>query len=266
METSISYLRRDSIFDYEKPFDVDLPVSHIPKARVTNHQNDERNVVAHPLTDATQFSLEKHGFCIIQAKTNLNRDLAFKRKREVQKDYWYEIEAILHENFPHYSRIECYDFTIRKRDPDFPINIRTYTNVEQPARRPHSDCTPRGAHMNLEHAFPDQQSFWEGKDFDIINVWRPLRGPNNDWPLAMCDWQTIDPAKDVRVNDAIRKNRVDENAILHYNENHKWYFMPNQTEEELIVFRNADSLGQRARESFNLDSGFGSRDALTTMC
>lgn len=40
--------------------------------------------------------------------------------------------------------------------------------VEQPARRPHSDCSPRGAHMNLDRAFPGQESFWEGKDFDVL--------------------------------------------------------------------------------------------------
>ncbi|KAM3507749.1 hypothetical protein MY11210_007029 [Beauveria gryllotalpidicola] len=99
MEISISYLRHDPIFDTEKPFDIDVPVSHIPKSRASNHQNDERKVVAYPITDAAEFSLEKHRFCIIRTKTNLNPDVALIRKREVQKHYWYEIEAILHENF-----------------------------------------------------------------------------------------------------------------------------------------------------------------------
>jgi hypothetical protein len=34
----------------------------------------------------------------------------------------------------------------------------------------------------------------------------------------MCDWRTIDPSTDVRVNDAITRDGVGENAILHYNE------------------------------------------------
>lgn len=69
----------------------------------------------------------------------------------------------------------------------------------------------------------------------------------------MCDWTTIDPSTDVRVNDAIRRDRVDENAILHYNEKHKWYFMRDQSVEDLIVFRNADSLGKRARKFLRCD-------------
>ncbi|GAW14059.1 hypothetical protein ANO14919_034510 [Xylariales sp. No.14919] len=270
MRTSISYLAQDPIFDSEKPFDTDVPVDHIAHARASNHSNDEREVTIFPVTDPSTWDLDKHGFCFIKARTDLKAEDALTRKREVQKDYWYEIEAILHEHFPQYSRIECYDCTVRKRDPDFPANIRMYTKVEQPARRPHSDCSPRGAHMNLDRAFPGQQRFWEGKDFDILNVWRPLRGPNNDWPLAMCDWTTIDCSKDIRVNDAIRRDRVDENAILHYNEKHMWYFMQDQSVEDLIVFRNADSMGRRPQgfhcSIFNPQAGDHLRESVEVRC
>jgi len=161
METSIPYLARDSIFDIEKPFDTDVPVNHIPGAFASNHITDERAVTIHPITDPSEWDLEKHGFCFIRARTELKAEDALTRKREVQKEYWFEIEALLHENFPQYSRIECYDCTVRKRDLDFPIKVRTYTDVEQPARRPHSDCSPRGAYLNLERVFPGQESFWE---------------------------------------------------------------------------------------------------------
>lgn len=57
---------------------------------------------------------------------------------------------------------------VRQRDAGFPDNIRSYLKVEQPARRPHVDCTTKGGYMNLEHAFPNQRSAWEGKDFDIL--------------------------------------------------------------------------------------------------
>ena len=112
METSISYLAQHPIFDIEKPFDTDVPVEHIPGARASNHRNDQRDVTVYPITNPKDWDLEKHGFCFIRAKTNLTADDAFQRKREVQKDYWYELEALLHENFPEYSRIECYDCTV----------------------------------------------------------------------------------------------------------------------------------------------------------
>ena len=113
MQTSISYLAQDPIFDVEKPFDTDVPVDHITRARASNHSNDERDVTVIPIIDPAEWDLEKHGFCFIKAKTGLKAEDALTRKREVQKDYWYEIEALLHEYFPQYSRIDCYDCTVQ---------------------------------------------------------------------------------------------------------------------------------------------------------
>jgi hypothetical protein len=112
METSISYLAQDLIFDIEKPFDTDVPVDHTPGARASNHRNDERAVTVYAITDPSEWDLEKHGFGFIKAKTGLKAEDALTRKREVQEEYWYEIEALLYENYPQYSRIECYDCTV----------------------------------------------------------------------------------------------------------------------------------------------------------
>lgn len=35
------------------------------------------------------------------------------------------------------------------------------------------------------------------------SVWRPLTGPTDDWPLALCDYTTIDTQEDIRLNDSI---------------------------------------------------------------
>jgi hypothetical protein len=112
MQTTISYLARDTIFDKEKPFDTDVPVEHIPHARASNHKNDERDVTVFPVTCPADWDMETHGFCFINADTGLTAEDALTKKKEVQEEYWYEIEALLHERFPQYSRIECYDCTV----------------------------------------------------------------------------------------------------------------------------------------------------------
>lgn len=78
------------------------------------------------------------------------------------------------------------------------------------------------------------------------SVWRPLKGPNNDWPLALCDWTTIDQGADIRLNDGLRRDRIDENSLLHYSPSHKWYYIKDQTVEDLIVFRQTDSTNKLA--------------------
>lgn len=89
---------------------------------------------------------------------------------------------------------------------------------------------------------------------DQLSLWRPLRGPNDDWPLALCDAETIDHSKDLRVSDVVHFNRTGENILLHANEAHRWYYMSRQNRDELFVFRNCDSQGRRARtrDPFNL--------------
>ena len=79
-----------------------------------------------------------------------------------------------------------------------------------------------------------------------LSVWRVLR-PNDDWPLALCDYRTVDVEKDVRDTDALRIDRAEELSLLHYNKNHRWYYIPDQKPDCVIVFRNADAEDKRAR-------------------
>lgn len=112
METGISYLARTPILETEKAFDTDFPVNDVSDARATNHMTEERIVKVNEVVDPKHWDLNVHGFCILNEETHLDPHDAFTRKREVQKAYWYEIEAILHKHFPEYTRIESYDCTV----------------------------------------------------------------------------------------------------------------------------------------------------------
>lgn len=112
METIISYLARDAIFEKEKAFDTDFPVDYLEGVRATNHTSDERTVLINEIKEPDKWDLNVHGFCVVKAETSLDPHDAFVRKSEVQSDYWYQIEALLHAKFPHYSRIESYDYTV----------------------------------------------------------------------------------------------------------------------------------------------------------
>lgn len=55
-----------------------------------------------------------HGFCVVYGKTDLDPDKVYNDKAAVQGGYWRELEAILHQEFPQYSRIECFDLMVSK--------------------------------------------------------------------------------------------------------------------------------------------------------
>lgn len=73
-----------------------------------------------------------------------------------------------------------------------------------------------------------------------------LRGPNDDWPLAICNYASVDWDKDTAANDAIHLQRIGENWLLHHNPKHEWYYMSRMEEDDLLVFRNTDSEGPRS--------------------
>lgn len=78
------------------------------------------------------------------------------------------------------------------------------------------------------------------------SIWKVLEGPNNDWPLTVCDAKSVDLAADFTANDVINEQTVGENGLMHYSPSHKWYYLADQEVDDLIVFRNANSLGKRA--------------------
>lgn len=149
---------------------------------------------------------------------------------------------------------------VRKRDPDFPEVVRVYRDEhEQPSPVVHCDWSKDGSLEVLQWCFPGNDSYWEGKRFDMLkyvtliwhspifwkpllhtnadsarasSVWRPLRQPSDDWLLAVCDYTTVDTENDILLEDAIRRDRVEEISSLHYNKDHKWYYMKDQGVDE----------------------------------
>lgn len=76
----------------------------------------------------------------------------------------------------------------------------------------------------------------------ISSAWRVTKGPNRDWPLAVCDYRSID-LEDVELSDVIHKDRIGESMRLYYSPNHRWYFLDNQTVSDVALFRNIHSRG-----------------------
>ncbi|KAL2359405.1 hypothetical protein RJZ56_007743 [Blastomyces dermatitidis] len=76
--------------------------------------------------------------------------------------------------------------------------------------------------------------------FQVITVWRPLAVPVRDWPLALCDASSVDQA-DFVDTDVIYPNYIAENRMLHFDADQKWYWLPDQTADEVLVFKAIDS-------------------------
>ncbi|KAL9010327.1 MAG: hypothetical protein Q9173_004728, partial [Seirophora scorigena] len=90
------------------------------------------------------------------------------------------------------------------------------------------------------------------RKYICVNVWKPLQGPVYDWPLALCDASTVNPDKDLVINDNVvsQINKNIENVMVHYNSNQIWYYLSNQMPSELLIFRQHNSEGDPGLRSF----------------
>jgi hypothetical protein len=124
METSINYIAETSILDTEKAFSTDFPVHHVKGALQSNLQSEPRPVTVTAIENLDEWKLDTHGFCVLRGHTHLDPHQVYTDKAAVQGAYWNELEAILHANFPQYSRIECFDLTVRGHSLALTSNIR----------------------------------------------------------------------------------------------------------------------------------------------
>lgn len=115
METSIRYVARTPILQREKAFSTDFPIDHVvgvENIRARNVEPEDHAVTVEAVEDPSQWKLDVHGFCFLKSETHIDPDKLYKNKKDVQAAYWYEIEAILHEHFPQYSRFEAFDLKV----------------------------------------------------------------------------------------------------------------------------------------------------------
>jgi len=73
-----------------------------------------------------------------------------------------------------------------------------------------------------------------------VNVWRPIRGPLRDAPLAVCDAQTVAPG-DWVPQDLVYPDRTGEIFALTYNPAHRWFYAPAMRTDEVLLLKCFDS-------------------------
>merc|ERR1712226_465627 len=76
------------------------------------------------------------------------------------------------------------------------------------------------------------------KRFAFINVWRSIdrENPVYRMPLAVCDEKSVKDEERF-LYELMFPDRTGENYSLKFSENHKWYYYPQQTADEVLVFK-----------------------------
>jgi len=185
-----------------------------------------------PLADS--FSLDREGFALVRHPTSV-RD--FYDDNEVRNVYYPAAEAFIRSALDA-DRVVIFDHTVRRR-VEGAADIRG-AGPRQPATRVHVDQTDRsGANRVREHLGAEADELLKGR-VQVINLWRPIRGPLRDSPLAMCDGSTVAP-DDLVASDLIYPNRSGETYSVTYNPDHRWFYFPEMTPDEALLLKCYDS-------------------------
>ena len=142
------------------------------------------------------------------------------------------------------DRVFIFDHTVRRRVPGAEDRR---AGPRQPATRVHVDHTAKSGPQRVRDWFPDEAEQLLRGRVQIINLWRPIRGPLLDAPLAVCNAQTISP-DDLVASDLIYPHRVGETYAVKYNPAHQWFYVPGMRIDEVLLLKCYDSeLDGRAR-------------------
>jgi hypothetical protein len=74
----------------------------------------------------------------------------------------------------------------------------------------------------------------------VINLWRPIRGPLRDAPLAVCDARSVAPG-DLVPSDLVYRDRVGETYGVTFNPQHRWFYVPDMQPDEALLLKCYDS-------------------------
>eukprot|EP00245_Coleochaete_scutata_P016289 TRINITY_DN753_c0_g1_i1.p1 TRINITY_DN753_c0_g1~~TRINITY_DN753_c0_g1_i1.p1 ORF type:complete len:304 (-),score=54.10 TRINITY_DN753_c0_g1_i1:915-1826(-) len=206
---------------------------------------------------AHKLDIEKNGFEATVLYTSLPYE-GFGDDDKIRSVYYPEVAEVV-KRVSGASRVFVFDHTMRKRPLDVPEgHIRRdgadTARMRQPVDHAHVDYTERSGPQRVRHFMGEEAEALLQQRFAIIQVWRPLKGPVRDAPLAVCDSSTLSLDSLVSV-DLLFKDRVGEVNFLTFDPQHKWYYLPDMTKDECIVFKVYDS-DQSQAARFTPHTGF----------
>jgi hypothetical protein len=215
------------------------PPAGVSRSTVINepHTVEIRNVrllPSHP-------SLDEHGFGWVRHRSEVGN---FFNDDEVRRVYYPEAERFL-TKLTGADRVLVFDHTVRRRLAG--AADRQTDAPRQPVSRVHVDHTERSGPQRVRDLLPDDAEKLLRGRVQIINAWRPIRGPLRDTPLAVCDARTV-KTEQLVPSDLLYRHRVGETYSVIFDPAHRWFYLPEMEPDEVLLLKCYDSkIDGRAR-------------------
>ncbi|KAI1490510.1 hypothetical protein F5X96DRAFT_694573 [Biscogniauxia mediterranea] len=244
--STLWYLKKLPLYETTKPYVVNLPLSHVPTGQRTNQDclaysgiqiKDIRTAEETPTLDRNGFELS--GAIPLSLEYEEFRDPA-----KVREVYLENVKTALLE-MTGADQAHALHLAIRRRHPSFPEKPRGSREAEtdQPVQGVHCDYTPLQAYNSLRTALGDEKAneIWHERRVEIIQVWRPIRGPVLDWPVGVCESTSVNKDVDLVPTDNVWSYSISETYNVFHSPEHKWYFVSEQGPEDVLLFKGFDN-------------------------
>jgi hypothetical protein len=235
VEAELSFI----VPDGRKPFShqYDPP----PGQPVRSHPYENRKVfIQDGRAHADAFSIDREGFALVPHVTkvaDLYDEVALKDA------YYPETEALLKAEIGA-SKVVIFDHTIRTSHNQ----PRGVGLPREAVLRVHNDYTLKSGPQRVRDLVPEEAEARLKKRFAIINVWRPIVGPLQQFPLALGDAASL-RVEDILATDLIYPDRIGEIYSIAYNPSQRWFYFPEMSRNEVVLPKTFDSDPARARFS-----------------
>jgi hypothetical protein len=225
--------------DGRKPFShqYDPP----PGQPVRSHQYENRKVFiqdGRPIADA--FSIDREGFALV---SHVTRTADLYDEAALKTDYYPETEALLKAETGA-SHVLIFDHTIRTSHN----RPRGVGLPREAVLRVHNDYTLKSGPQRVRDLWPEEAEARLKKRFAIVNVWRPIVGPLQQFPLALGDAASLHE-EDILATDLIYPDRVGEIYSIAHNPAQRWFYFPEMSRDDAVLIKTYDSDPARARFS-----------------
>jgi hypothetical protein len=229
VRSEMNYLARTAGRPRTYTFD---PPPGIPRTTVVNEPHivlisDARPVLRNVSLDEEGFGLVHHGSTVRN----------FHSEQEVTSVYYPEAENIL-KQATGADRVFIFDHTVRRRIPG--SEDRRAEAPRQPVPRVHVDHTEKSGPQRVRDLLPDEAAELLRGRVQIINIWRPIREPLLDAPLAVCDASSVKPEQLIP-SDLVYANRMGETYSVIFDPEHRWFYVPRMRTNEALLLKCYDS-------------------------
>jgi hypothetical protein len=229
--------------------DLVIYMASVAGGEVAPHQgNFEEKIVAmeNGRNGTEQFSLDRQGFQLLK---HASKTVDYFDDSQIANVYNNEIEKLVMESTGA-ARVEVFDNTRRASSEA----TRKQKQVREQAATIHNDYTDYSAPKRLREILPAEADSLLQRRYAIVNVWQSIAGMVENYPLTLCDVESMDVADLVAVKRQA-KDRIGEIQFATFNPNHRWVYFPKMKMDEVLMFKTFDS-AKDGRARFTIHSSF----------